>query len=113
MPIPSSVTNPICWQGELEERTVRKGDIPQTTSMRLDNRAAYRQSHSNTERLGGEERFKDTGCLIRVDPGSRILNLDQSTVGIVCRCDTKFSWPVSYFVHGIDTVHRQVYQDLL
>ena len=81
--------------------------------MGLDDRAADRQPHSNTLRLGGEEWFKDTVCLFRIESSSRILNLDQHGISVPRRFYEKLPWPVSEGTHCFDAVDDQVDQDLL
>ena len=81
--------------------------------MGLDNRAADRQSHPDPLCLGCKERFKDLTDLLRIEAASGILNLDQHTVGALCRLDEQLSRLIGEVAHGVDAIHDQINQDLL
>ena len=81
--------------------------------MRFHNGTADRQSHSGSVGLGGKEWFEDTVRVLWIESCSRILDLDQHTVGVHCRLDEQFPWSIRDHTHGFDAIHNQVDQDLL
>src|SRR5260370_30395685 len=71
-------------QGELEDGAA--WDIwrrPQSAAVRVDNRTRDRQPHAHALRLGGEECLKEPVHPRRVEPGARILDRDEHTMGFV------------------------------
>src|ERR1700730_14275918 len=68
------------FAGQTEMKTcapLRIGGGPQTTSMRLDNRAADWESHTGTVSLRGEERAEDLFGLLRWQSDASITDRDH------------------------------------
>src|ERR1700729_4257330 len=74
---------------------------------------ANRQPHSDALRFRGEEWFKDAVGQARLDSWSRILNLNQNTIWVLCRPDQNFPPPVRGRTRCFDGVHDQVNKYLL
>src|SRR5216684_4924512 len=79
----------------------------------LDDRATDGEPHSDPPGLGGKEWFEDTVGMCRIDSWSAIPDLDRDTVGMLCRLDENFPWPVGQSAHCLDAVHYQIQDDLL
>ena len=56
---------------------------PQPPAVVLDNRAADRQSHPHSLRLGGVESIEDLFEILPVDPNTGVLHGDEHLVGFV------------------------------
>jgi hypothetical protein len=53
------------------------GVNPQPSSMRIDDRTAYRQANSYSTRLGGVEGFEYPLAILRCDAGPRVADRDE------------------------------------
>src|SRR6266403_1331470 len=86
---------------------------PQTTSMRLDNRAADWESHTGTVSFRGEERAEDLFGLQRRQSDAGIANRDQQLAILDwLRAYRKFTIG-AYVLHGVDAIEHQVHEYLL
>ena len=72
-----------------------------------------REPHSDAFRFRGKEWLEDAVCQPRLDSWSRILNLDQNTISVLCRPDQNFPPPACGRARCFNRVHDQVNQYLL
>ena len=81
--------------------------------MRLDDRAADRQSHAHTVRLGGEEGVEQTIQVLGIDADAEVLHRHEHLVsGMLMRADQELARPIC-LRHGLNTVHHEIDDDLL
>src|ERR1700674_1196519 len=102
--------------GQIEMKTcapLRVGGGPQTTSMRLDNRAADWESHTGTVSLRGEERAKDLFGLLQRQSDASVADRDhQLAILHSLRQYRKFTCG-RYVLHCVDAIEHQVHEHLL
>src|ERR1700756_1089390 len=84
------------------------GSGPQTTSVRLDNRAADRKSHPGTVILRSEERAKDLFGLQRQSDAS-IADRDQQLAILAPLRPYRKLTCCAHVLHGIKAVEHQVH----
>ena len=102
-------------QGESKRRAVRlvwrRGQL---TAVGLDDRTADRQAHPHAARLGGVEGIEHRVGSRRVEPWSRVADLDEHHAGTDLSSDQlQLTWPVTYVLHRLDGIHHQIQDDLL
>src|ERR1700730_8721493 len=76
--------NPCCRKREPQDATmwpILRG--PYAPAMGFEYRAADRQSHSHTFRLGCNEGLEDLICLRQLDPGACVGNRNQHVVSVL------------------------------
>src|SRR5882724_538209 len=102
--------------GQIEVKTcapLRVGGGPQTTSMRLDNRAADWESHAGTVSLRGEERAEDLLGLLQRQSDASIADRDHHLAILdSLRPYRKFTCG-TYVLHGVEAIEHQVHEYLL
>src|SRR4029434_878707 len=87
---------------------------PQLPAVILNNRAADRQPHPHSLRLGGVESIEDLFEILPVDPNTGVLYSDKHFVRfMLTRTDEQLSRSIGHRCHSFDTVHNEVENDLL
>src|SRR5438128_5988225 len=93
-------------------RLVRRG--PQPAPMRLDDRAADRQSHTHAAGLGGVEGAEELVNRVRLDTDAGVVYRYHQLIALVWpRSNDQLPQPIADGRHGLDAVHDEIEDHLL